>query len=192
MQLFMFLKVKHAQTAVVISLMHSVKEIEQIIVNVRYLFNRNGWTMHGGYDDVMLWLITADIEYSRPDLGLEDSRKWTRTLVLLSALIERILIDLILTCMKFSGKERLLEAVPRYECSSSEIDAQDNPTYVWGIYTSEGVLFVFCYWSCARMVFRATELSRMVGFGVVTYRCRCKRLVTATCGIHTVLTVRLR
>ena len=55
MHLFMFEKVKHAQTAVVISLMHSVNEIEQITVNVRYLFNRNGWTMHGGYDDVMLW-----------------------------------------------------------------------------------------------------------------------------------------
>ena len=27
-------------------------------------------------------LITADIEYSRPDLGLEDSLKWTRTRVL--------------------------------------------------------------------------------------------------------------
>ena len=39
--------------------------------------------MHGGYDDVMLWeLIIADIEYSRPDLGLEDSLKWTRTRVL--------------------------------------------------------------------------------------------------------------
>ena len=54
MQLFMFEKAKHAQMAVVISLMHSVSEIEQITVNVRYLFNRNGWTMHGGYDDVML------------------------------------------------------------------------------------------------------------------------------------------
>ena len=52
MQLFTFEKVKHAQMAVVISLMHSVNEIT---VNVRYLFNRNGWTMHGGYDDVMLW-----------------------------------------------------------------------------------------------------------------------------------------
>ena len=48
-------KVKPAQTAVVISLIHSVNEIEQITVNVRYLFNRNRWTMHGGYDDVMLW-----------------------------------------------------------------------------------------------------------------------------------------
>ena len=83
MQLFMFEKVKHAQTAVVISLTHSVNEIEQITVNVRYLFNRNRWTMHGCYDDVMLWeLITADIEYSRPDLGLEYSLKWTRTRVL--------------------------------------------------------------------------------------------------------------
>ena len=57
MQLFMFEKVKHTQTAVVISLMHSVNEIEQITVNVRYLFNRNGWTMHGGYDDVMLCML---------------------------------------------------------------------------------------------------------------------------------------
>ena len=55
MSLVMFEKVKHAQTAVVVSLMHSVDEIEQITVNVRYLFNRKGWTMSGGYADVMLW-----------------------------------------------------------------------------------------------------------------------------------------
>ena len=51
----MFEKVKHAQTAVVISLMHSVNGNEQITLNVSDLFNRNRWTMHGGYDDVMLW-----------------------------------------------------------------------------------------------------------------------------------------
>ena len=47
-------KVKHEQTAVVISLIHSVNEIGQITVNVMYLFHRIGRTIHGGYDDVML------------------------------------------------------------------------------------------------------------------------------------------